>query len=156
MKVNFSDRSSFWKRWLWCGSFWKVALKLKLISTFINNEVRRVTQESAELFIIAIGFSWSSILQNSWTWKSSREWNASLTFENSTWIAARIFLWNLACNMHILTLRRPMCQSWHMKVFFSSHGAAWTAMSKQWKIIHNNFTNCFSKKNFINLSENQV
>ena len=33
-----------------------------------------------------------------------------------------------------LTLRRPTCQSWHMKIFFSSHGSAWTAMSKQWKI----------------------
>ena len=29
-----------------------------------------------------------------------------------------------------LTLRRPTCQSWHIKVFFSSHGSAWTAMSK--------------------------
>ena len=35
----------------------------------------------------------------------------------------------------ILTLRRPTCQSWHIKVFFSSHGSAWTAMSKRWKNI---------------------
>ena len=32
-----------------------------------------------------------------------------------------------------LTLRRPTCQSWHIKVFFSSHGSASTAMSKRWK-----------------------
>ena len=30
-----------------------------------------------------------------------------------------------------LTLRRPTCQSWHIKVFFSSQGSASTAMSKR-------------------------
>ena len=34
-----------------------------------------------------------------------------------------------------LTLRRPTCQSWHIKVFFSSQGSASTAMSKRWKKI---------------------
>ena len=34
-----------------------------------------------------------------------------------------------------LTLRRPTCKSWHIKVSFSSHGSAWTAMSKLWKNI---------------------
>ena len=33
-----------------------------------------------------------------------------------------------------LTLRRPTCQSWHIKVFFSSHGSAWTATSNGEKI----------------------
>ena len=30
-----------------------------------------------------------------------------------------------------LTLTRPTCQSWHIKVFFRSHGSASTAMSKR-------------------------
>ena len=35
----------------------------------------------------------------------------------------------------ISTLRRPPCQSWHIKAFFSSNGSASTAMSKRWKNI---------------------
>ena len=34
-----------------------------------------------------------------------------------------------------LTVRRPTCQSWHIQVFFSSHGSARTALSKRWKNI---------------------
>ena len=40
---------------------------------------------------------------------------------------------NIAAVAHILTLRRPTCQNWHTKVSYSSHGSAWTAMSKRWK-----------------------
>ena len=32
------------------------------------------------------------------------------------------------------TLRRPTCQSWHIKVSLSPHGSAWTARWKRWKI----------------------
>ena len=34
-----------------------------------------------------------------------------------------------------LTVRRPTCQSWHIQVFFSSHGSAWAAMWIGWKNI---------------------
>ena len=40
----------------------------------------------------------------------------------------------------ILTRRRQTCQSWHIKVIFSFHGSAWTAMSKLWKNIPFIFT----------------
>ena len=36
-------------------------------------------------------------------------------------------------NFSRLTLWRPTCQSWHIKVFLSSNDSAWTAMLKRWK-----------------------
>ena len=44
------------------------------------------------------------------------------------------------CSYFYLTLRRPTCQSWHIKVIFNSHGSAWTAISKRWKNIPFIFT----------------
>ena len=36
---------------------------------------------------------------------------------------------------NMLNSQASTCQSWQIKVFFSSHGSAWTATSKWWKNI---------------------